>query len=234
MKHIRLDDYHEYVVSDAVYPQIVALVEANLVCRTCEKAYTQDRPQVVLNTCVACFLRREQHQHLTYVGVLDTAYGIHHKFVDPNGYIYVSYISSEKADRSNYYTIKHYGFPVPTSYNRDGNDHRLDPYYWYIHGDFKTNAVIVIDYHESYGDHLHVAFIVSKDESMVEINRRKGDIQKLFKRARAKAEASKDAKGAYHLHDDITTYQLYDSHLYAIISEMLSSEYNQQKQETLL
>ncbi len=230
MKQIQLE-YHEYVISDQAYEQIVPLVEANQVCRTCSRAYTQDNPQVAKHTCLACFLRREQYNHLTYVGSQDfTPYGIHHKFVDPKGYIYISSPSSEKSDLSNYYTIKHYGFPVPATYHKGDQDIRLDSYYWYIYGNFRNNSVIVIDYHEHYGDQLHVAFIVSKDGSFVEINRRKGDMQKLFKRAREKAEASKDRQGYYHLPDDITTYQIYDSHLYTIISDLLSSQYDQSKQ----
>ncbi len=234
MKQVQLE-YHEYVISDQAYEQIVPLVEANQVCRTCSRAYTQDNPHVAKHTCLACFLRKEQHNHLTYVGSQDlTPYGVHHTFLDPRGYVHIASSSSEKSDLSNYYTIKHYGFPVPTTYHYNEQDVRLDSSFWYIHGSFRNNAVIVIDYQQRYGDQLHVAFIVSKDGSIVEINRRKGAMQKLFKQAREKAEASKDREGYYHLPDDITTYQLYDSHLYTIISDLLSSEYDQRKQEALL
>jgi cAMP phosphodiesterase len=75
-----------------------------------------------------------------------------------------------------------------------------------------------------------IAYVTTKYGDTEEVNRRKGKFQKLFKQAREKAEASKDAQG-YHLQDGITTYQLFDSHLYTIISDLLSSEYDQQRKE---
>jgi len=225
MKQIRLDNYHEYVVSDVAYEQIVAIVEASEVCKGCSKPFTKENPKVAEHTCLSCLLKREANKHLHFVGLVSaTQYGDTYSFVDPKGYIYLSYSTSDKVELSHCQTIKHWGFPVPAILQHGEKEHQLDPYYWYIYGDFTKNAVIVIDYHESYGEHLHVAFIVGKHGSIVEINRRKGDIQKLFKRAREKAEATKDASGAYHLADGITTYQLYDSNLYSIISDLLSAE----------
>ena len=117
MKRVKLEYEHGVTISDEAFEQIAVIVKSNRVCETCEKPYTQERPQVSLNKCLPCFLRFHQSQFLTYVGVLEeredyTVYG----FLNPLGYIYPSFSNTENRDLnlSNAYTLKYYGYPVPS------------------------------------------------------------------------------------------------------------------------
>jgi len=152
----------------------------------------------------------------------DTLY----KFIDADGYIYLTDSGSEttKLDRSPYSTLLHWGFSVPEKITRNEKEKQLTSSSWYIYGDFRNNPVIVCKYHEYYGDHLEVVFLVYKDKLAVEVNKRLKAIQQLFQQARARIEATRDGQGLYHYGDGYTTYHLEESHLYPLISDVLSSE----------
>src|SRR5258708_35777230 len=84
MKQIRLDNYHEYVVSDDAYQQIVAIVETSEVCKGCSKPFTKENPKVAEHTCLSCLLKREANKHLRFVGLVSaTQYGDTSSLVDP-------------------------------------------------------------------------------------------------------------------------------------------------------
>jgi hypothetical protein len=239
MKFVKLEYRQEISISDDAYAQIATLVVTGRVCKFCEHGYTEENPCVVRNTCLSCFLRRETSNKLTFVGELwesssgDKTY----KFLDPHGYVYLSYSSNESNEvrQSNHQTILHWGFPVPETYTLKDKEKRLDPYYWHLYGGFRSAHAIVIEYRESHGDHLEVAFLAYKDDKLVELNKRRKQIQQLFKQAREKAEATKDTRGAYHPYEDsdLTTYQLYDSHLYMLISQIVSEEIASLQQDSL-
>lgn len=67
-------------------------------------------------------------------------------------------------------------------------------------------------------------FLVYQEKPAVEVNKRLRVTQLLFKQAKAKLEATKDAQGAYHVGEDRTTYHIEDHHLYPVISDILSAE----------
>ena len=231
MKFIYLDSkYHEISVSDEAYALIEALVMSNRVCKRCSQPFTDENPLVAENECLSCFLTQESNKLLRFVGKLsDSPSGYStYQFLDPKGYIHLSYTSSNKCEQSNFYTIRYWGFPVPTTLTRGNVDKILNSSNWHIYGNFRQNKAIVIKYHEYYGDHLVVAFLVYRDGRIIELNKRKGDIQRLFKRAREKLEATKDSQGAYHLGNDWTTYHIEDGQLYPVISELASANYEGQ------
>src|SRR5207302_10476880 len=152
-------------------------------------------------------------------------------FLDQQGYAWVSHCNSNnRVERNNSITIRHYGFPVPDTYTKDGQEYQLHPSNWKLHGKFTQNPVIVIEYVQSYGEHLKVVFLSSKDGSLTEINRRKGATRKVFQRARQWAESTKDTNDDYHINGRRVS-ELYDSILYEIISDLASQDYNQQTGE---
>ncbi len=227
MKFIYLDSkYHEISISEVGYAQIEFIVMANRVCKRCSRFYEETNMMVAENECLSCFLTQESTKYLSFVGKLsDSPSGYStYQFLDPKGYIHLSHTFSNRCEQSNVDTIKYWGFPVPVALTRGNMDKILDPSNWHIYGNFRQNKAIVIKYREYYGDHLVVAFLVYKDGRIVELNKRKGDIQKLFKRAREKLEATKDAHGAYHLGNGWTTYHIEDGHLYPVISDLASAD----------
>jgi hypothetical protein len=231
MKFIYLDSkYHEISISEVAYAQVEYIVMANRVCQRCSRFYEEDNPMVAENECLSCFLTQENNKHLSFIGKLsDSSSGYStYQFLDPKGYIHLSYTASNRCEQSNFHTIKYWGFPVPLALTRGGKDIILNSSNWHIYSNFRQNKAIVIKYHEYYGDHLVVAFLVYKDGRIIELNKRKGDIQKLFKRARETLEETKDTQGAYHLGNDWTTYRLEDGHLYPVISDLASADYDKQ------
>jgi len=236
VKQIRLDNYHEVIVSDEAYERIVAIVEANQVCKLCSKPYTEKNPQVAEHTCLTCFLKREANQHLIFIGLhSETTYTTYYSYRDSKGYIYLSSTATDKAaERSNYDTALHWGFIVPGTFLRNGEDHKLASSYWSIYGNFRKNPVIVIEYWEGYGERLRVAFLSDQAGNLAELNKRKGDIRKLFSQARAQVDATRDEQGRYHIgdsEDDWTTYQIVDSHLYRVISDIASAAFDKSHKE---
>jgi len=232
-KTVFLDEYGSYpiTISPQAFTQIEELVKANRVCRICAKPYAKDRPMVTRNTCLTCFLHSEmvrREKQLTFAGEYgqDQSGDTQYKFIDADGYVFLTDSGSEttKLDRSPYYTLLHWGFIVPETITRNDKEKQLTGSSWYIYGDFRHNPVIVCKYHEYYGDHLEVVFLVYKDKLAVEVNKRLKAIQQLFQKARSQIEATRDKQGRYHYGDGYTTYHLEESHLYPIISDILSSE----------
>lgn len=233
VKIVYLDEYHSHplAISLSAYQQIKALAAEHQVCQRCAASYTKQNPMVVRNACLRCFMQSDAVRQVKQLGFIgesgkDSSGDTLYTFIDPDGYIYLTDSGSEyrNLDRSIYDTLLHWGFMLPETITRNDKEKKLDNSSWYIYGDFRNNPVIVCTYHEYYGDHLEAVFLIYKDTLAVEVNKRLKAIQQLFKKARAHIEATRDEQGRYHYGDDYTTYHIEDSHLYPIISELLSSE----------
>jgi hypothetical protein len=141
------------------------------------------------------------------------------------GHIVVSDPTSESVSEDIYRTILYWGFHFPD------DEKPYERYNWRIYGNITTDQAIVIEYTpRSYEQIKETAFLVYKDRAALELNKRRGDIRKLFAKARETIEATKDEKGYYHPYKDAGEWisQLYDSHLYRVIASQeharLSSE----------
>lgn len=221
MKFIRLDNHH-ITLTDEAYAQIEDLISREWLCGKCYRKFTPANPMVVEDKCNQCFLR-EDNQGLVFLGLLpgqethrpeDRTY----QFIDRLGYIYLTYSHTDRAERSVYRTIKYHGFPVPESF--EGK--QLDGYNWHMYGNFRLNIAVVIEYRESYGDKLSVCWIAYKGSELVRLNRREKATQKLLKRARERIEATQNPEG--YLVVGARVSQIFDSHLYSVISDIVSAE----------
>src|SRR2546421_4677292 len=143
-------DYHTtpYVVSDAAYEQIQAIISTSSVCEACERFYSDQNPMVALNLCLACFLKKEANYGLTYIGKKEEGtYSTYFLFIDPQGYVYYSYTTGVKAERSIYQTICHWGFFTPPKIHQvKEREIPLDETSWSIYGDFTKNSVVILKY----------------------------------------------------------------------------------------
>jgi hypothetical protein len=222
MKTIRLDGYHDITISDEAFTLIQDIVKDGIICGTCQQPITEDYPCVALNTCLECFLKFHNHG---FIGeVADYASGHTYAFSDSRGYISLSHSSwdAKQLAQSIYWTIKLHNFPLPEEYNGQP----LYQHDWHLYGNFQMNAVIVIEYREEYGERRNIFFLASKDGTLIAINKRKKVFQKLWKQARERIEATKDKRGYYHL-EDYSFSQVYDSHLFTIVSDMVSADTKQ-------
>jgi hypothetical protein len=229
MKHIRLDNHHEYVVSDSAYPQIEVMVEANLVCETCEKPYTPERPQVARNRCLPCFLRFHQSNPLHYVGVVKTESKTPvHGFLDAVGYLCPSTSEDDvrSLNQSKTYTLKYFGYPVPSHIllESETEERRLESGGWQIHGDFRNGqAVLVLEYTQPYGDHFKLFFLSYRNGEADLLDKRRGQGRKWFIEAKKTIEATR--VGREYRWKGRGSYQIFNSDIYELVSELASAQY---------
>lgn len=239
IQYIYLDNSHKQIaIAKEGYEQIKQTVERYRVCGRCERRFTQENPQVSLNWCKECFVSYgEGNRHsLTYLGLVSpepTRYnGLEHKFINSEGYIYITGSESEIAhgmqyNQNNRRTLEHWQFPVlPERYAVQGEETRLHDNHMRIYGDVRKDAVLFVEYseHYSYSPTIHLLFLVYRNAATPqEFNKRKGEGRKLWIAAKARLEASKDARGDYHI-GEYTRSWTHESDLYHFIVSMLNEQ----------
>jgi hypothetical protein len=231
MKRIRLNEVHTLTVDDKGYEQIEQLVYQHLVCGRCGRGYSAANPRVAANTCLQCFLSWHRYQNLTYLGVeqvnqSSTTY----KFLGHGGFLHLSTDTRpiETLERSATATLRHWGFSVPEAVWVGGNERRLDPSYWHIYGNVQSNSVLVLKYEESYGERFTCLFLATSGQETVMVSKRSGPFRHMFLKARRVLQMTRDTRGAYHPKDGCVVYQLFDSHVYETVADLLSAEHDQQ------
>ncbi len=85
MKRVKLEYGSEITITDEAFEQITAMVKANRVREGCDQPYTPERPNVALNLCLKCFLRKNAHQGFTYLRLYEVKQQSSeiHWFLDP-------------------------------------------------------------------------------------------------------------------------------------------------------
>src|SRR3989442_8455339 len=117
MKRVKLEYDSETTISDEAFEQISAMVQANRVCEGCGQPYAPERPNVALNRCLSCFLTFSHNQGYTYL----KRYEVNqrgeeiHWFLDPFNVVSYTNSTSREAQKSDYYTLLYWGFPIPTT-----------------------------------------------------------------------------------------------------------------------
>ncbi len=222
---------HPITITTQAYEQIKALVHASMICKFCEQGYTRENPMVAENVCLRCFLlhRDSPPRDLTFVGWHTSEYAARYgyqtyMFIDSRGYVYLTHSTSAHTDPFNQdirETLRHYGFAVPERYTlKSGTEVELETGSWRtIYGDFKTSPVILVTYHEYYGNHIETAFLLYRDGSFVEFTRRRNPMRQWYNEARAEIEATYQPRIGYVVSsgqdgEDRTSYQIYDYHMY--------------------
>lgn len=229
MKEITLDNRRKYTIADDVYETIVLMVMDSLVCEFCGWPYTPERPRVGLNTCRNCFVKKYGEYHtLVYVGVARENNGEQdHKWIDAKGMIYLSSTTQDhKAQEYTGETLKHWGFKLPKTGMYQGREIDLYENYFTIHGDVQNNSVLVIEWSKPYGDREHIPFLCSQVREPIQINKR----MSIYQRAKAAHEATKDARGYYHI-GQREIAGLYESSIWEVASQIASDEYDALKRK---
>lgn len=220
MKSVYLDHRgREWTITDEAFEQIAELIRASLVCSNCGSGYTEENMQVAQNTCLSCFLLREQRHGITYIDQMDT----HFRFIDPKGDIRLTDTNSTESRVSVAETIRYHGFPVPQSIVLEGVAKILNEWYWQIHGD-KTRSCVVLQHGSSYNGE-HYFFLAYKNGSYIELNKRKRAHRELLQRADNQIDASKDKEGYYTI-TGRRFYGKYESTTYEVVAEIASIEFD--------
>lgn len=217
-------------VTVEAFTQICQLIDENHACHVCEEIFTPDNPCVSLNQCLHCYLAR--HSGLTSIGLAhEGEYHNDYAFLDERGYVFTSYAGSDEAQprRSDYQTLIKWGFSVPATYTHKGEEKKLTESYWRVYGDFVHNEVVVAHYQASYQS-TEVAYLVYKDGSIVELNKRSKENKELYKRAATLAESYKDENGFYAI-GGYTSSHVTDAVVYSIISDLATTEYRAKQHE---
>jgi hypothetical protein len=223
-------------IDDEAFTRIVEIVNEKRVCERCARFYQQENPCVAVNTCLACFLRKYWNQkRLAFAGEHGVSskgnYPVY-KFLDADGYVYLTDQNTDDPRQNNYETLLHYGFLPPITYRRGDKEWDLKRHTWWsLYGNFRQNPVIVAHYYQLVDPPLEVGFLLSKDGTLVELNRRIDNTRRLFDLARRRAEATRDQRGYYH-GGRVRRTTLSDSILYALISDIASEEYAARKKKS--
>src|SRR6202011_4230196 len=102
------------------------------------------------------------------------------------------------AQKSDYYTLLHWGFPVPLTW-QDGEETKpVNHWHWSIYGNPKRLPELVIHNTIDYGSDRSFDFLSYRDGRMVQIDRKRGEGRRLFLAAKKRIEATKDGHG-YHV-----------------------------------
>ena len=230
-KHIYLDDRRTPItISVEAYDRIAKFVKKHLVCEICDKAYTEDRPQVYLNTCLPCFLVVQQEDHrttFTYAGEYRrTEKYIEYRFLDRQGYLHLSRTNSSNVSMSIEATLAHYHLHLPTEVEYKQEKIALEINNWRLRGDFVHNPVIVAEWDRRGENPLSFLFIATKGAGWSPLARRTKEDKALFTEAERWLEDHKDADGWYHHPDGSTTpYVNETTHILEVISHLLSERY---------
>ena len=230
MKQLRLDNRREVTITDEAYAQIIALVNANKICGKCRRPYDTVLPQVAENLCLGCFQKKYEGMRLTYVGLerRNDQGDETHLFLDTRGSVYYTATSSgHEPQMSTFATLLYWGFPVPTYVMRAEKQIELSTWEWYIYGDVKTNSVLYIHHRPRLDSSVDVAFLTYRHGETQEVNKRRKYFQRLFKEARARLEATRDAQGYYHVNGHEVA-GIYDAYLFEGVAEIASGEYDAQ------
>ncbi len=225
MKHIKLDYSKEITISDEAFEQICAMAMANRVCEGCGQPFTPDNPNVALNRCMKCFLRTHANQGYTYI----KRYEVNQRgdeiywFLDPFNLVYYTNSTSKEAQKSDYYTLLYWGFPVPQTWQDGEETKQVNNWHWSIYGDPKADQVLVIHNTIDYGSDRSFDFLSYRDGRTIQIDRRRGEGRRLFLAAKKRIEATHDGHG-YHV-DGQTFYSLDTYWLRRIVAKIANEEY---------
>lgn len=220
----------EFTIEPEVYQTIYEMVLACLLCYYCGEPYTPQRPRVAQNVCLKCFMTKYRSYHiLEYVGLLtrhDNGDETH-KFIDQKGNIYLTTTTQDhKAEEYPGETLKHWGFQLPKKATIDAKEVEIYPNYLNIYGDVRRHSVLCVLYRKPYGNQEEAIFLCTKEHEATQINKRGG----VYQQAKRQHEATKDARGYYHLNGREIA-GLYGYSIYEVISEMQSTLYEALKRK---
>jgi hypothetical protein len=225
MKYVYLDSQHnDFVVDDATYEQIAALVQTG---KLCTHDWRNPHPYTLENPCVAKNICRRHvlinQPNLTFLdSPLTNKDGQHYyRFVDSKGYVYTTTEDvSNEASRNTSETLVYYGFTPPLKIESRGKSTDFYSYYATLYGDLKSASVIVLVYNQ-YSEKVRGLYLLYKDGPCQELSK-KSD---LYHRADALVEATKDEHGNYHINGHIHASR-YEADVYEVISQLESALYD--------
>lgn len=228
----------QITVSTEGYKRIQAMIEQYRVCRTCEQPYSPENPQVSLNCCKTCFLRTRPH--LVYLGLVSPEpaqySGYQHQFLGTKGDVYVLGSETEHKDNLDYYkdkrqTLLYWQFPaIPERYEHKGEEIRLHDTYFHLYGDVCKDPVVLVVYNEihTYAPDVHIVFVANRGGEYREFDKKKGSDRKVWQEAKKRRDATKDARGEYHIRGYARSWTD-NSDLYYFAAEILSEQQQSQQ-----
>src|SRR6266567_9606871 len=223
MKRVKLEYGSEITIADEAFEQISAIATANRVCEGCGQPYTPDLPNVALNRCLRCFLTSHANQGYTYI----KRYEVNqqgsetHWLLDPFHLIHFTTSTSREAQKSDYYTLLHWGFPVPETWQDGEETKQVNHYHWSFYGDPQADQVLVIHNTIDYGSDRSFDFLSYRDGRPMQIDRKRGEGRRLFHAAKKRIEATHDGHG-YHM--DGQTFYSVDSYWLRRVVAMIANE----------
>jgi hypothetical protein len=222
-------DGREVAITSAGYQQMKAIIAAQAVCQECRERYTAERPNVALNCCLSCYL--QMHPDASFIREEKGSF----LFLDTAGHVHYSHTTQRPGEyaTSETDTLDYWGYPRPQT----AADFGASPGFTYwrykfgMHGHPGTSAAMVLayTYYDSQeepeeGTRREYVFLSIRHGNLTLLERRLKATRDLFKQARARAEATKDSEGCYHLGNGPQSW-IHESNLYPFIAQIKSEEY---------
>jgi len=88
----------------------------------------------------------------------------------------------------------------------------------------KGQGVLVLEYNQSWGDHIKLLFLSYHNGEAVLLDKRKGQGRKWFIEAKKTIEATRTGREYHWKGRD--SYQIYTSDIYELVSQFASAEYD--------
>lgn len=233
LKSVYLDySSREFYVSEEGYEAICELIKQHQLCGKCRQPIDEgDHLLVGKNLGLSCLLRKQPE--LTFIGLVatDTDGDITYAFTDADHVVYTIQANhGDEAKKDIYSSVQRAGFPIPDTYIPFKGDKdkpvQLNRHDWSVYGKL-AQSVIVLDYHEYYGDRIRATFLSYKEGEVVELNKRNSTHKQLFERARLVVESTK--KGNYYNLNGYEFSTITDATIYPIIAQMESAVYDVQR-----
>jgi len=248
MKEVKLNDQPAVCITDEGYGALLTLIKTYSVCRECKSRYRETNPEVALNQCLECFLRRNPSVRYVKTEVDENSGEELSLFLNPHGYIEYTRHSDEPLwlHRSITRTLEYWHFPLPPKtisiQEREVNVEK----FWHIFGDIQTANVLVLYYEHHDGASLGkpypvVAYLTYKDGRFILVDENQEDMQAMFKKAREKLEATKDDRGNYrpkkprewHRNRYYATSVMRNEDIYRYFADEVNEAYTQATSPTL-
>lgn len=200
MKRVKLEYGSEITITDEAFDLISAIVRTNKVCERCGKPYLESSPNVALNRCLSCFLAYHRYERFTYLRRYQVnEHGSEiHWFLDPCNIVSYTTTTSKEPQKSEYFTLLYWGFPVPTTWQDGDQTKQVNNYHWSFYGDPKEDRVLLLHNTIEYGSSQSFDFLSYRDGRTLQLDRKRGEGRKLFLAARKRIEATFDGRD-YHV-----------------------------------
>ena len=201
---------YESFIDDDTLRRVETLLAGNTYCNSCQQKFTDTRPEVFKNQCMACFIAK--HSNLEVTGsVWPDKDGVpQYLWMDGRGHITLTSPDSANTQESIWATLEYWGFTLPEWASCGSFNGSLSKWRWHnLYSHPKQWAVVAV--HQPSYDSKLLYFLLQKDGSAIILDRRQKRVRDMLMAAAADIRAGKASQELleYGSRHDPTDYMIY-------------------------